>query len=361
MSSLKYLAGLVVPALTLVSLLLGGWWSFLAVGFVFGVFPLLELLLPGTERNPTPEQERALLTSRGYDLVLYLTVPVQYGLLALFLWTLQQPLEPHEWVGAVLAMGMSCGVLGINVAHELGHRKPLHERWMAFLLLLTTLYCHFTIEHNRGHHARVATEDDHASARYGEWLYVFLPRAIVCGYLDAWRLERQRLARQGRGPLTWRNEMIRLTLAELAFVALVVHLAGPVAALGFACASLVGVLLLETVNYIEHYGLIRRRKATGIYERTLPIHSWNSNHTLGRLMLFELTRHSDHHADARRPYQVLRHFDESPQLPTGYPGMVALAWCPPLFLWVMHRHIARQQARIAAIGGRTDFAPGQAA
>ena len=108
----------------------------------------------------------------------------------------------------------------------------------------------------------------------------------------------------------------------------------------------IGFLLLETVNYLEHYGLQRQQKSSGRYERVRPEHSWNSNHPVGRALLFDLTRHSDHHANPNRKYPVLRHFDASPQLPTGYPGMILLALVPPVWFSVMHPHIERELSRV---------------
>jgi alkane 1-monooxygenase len=156
---------------------------------------------------------------------------------------------------------------------------------------------------------------------------------------SAWHLENERLRARGARVLSWQNEMIRLTFFQVAFVAAAGLLFGPVAMGGLLLAALTGALLLETVNYIEHYGLLRRQLPDGRYERVQPHHSWNSNHPLGRIVLFDLTRHADHHANARRKYQVLRHFDDAPQLPMGYPGMILLALVPPLFFAIMNPRV----------------------
>ena len=349
MRAARYLASFIVPAVVLVSLLLEGPGAFLAPVVLFVGFPLLELVLSGTTQNLTTDEERDERGRRAYDLVLYAMVPTQFALLALYLTKIAAGAPTAvEAIGWTMSMGMACGVLGINVAHELGHRRRRYEQRMAKALLTTSLYAHFFIEHNRGHHARVSTPDDPASARYGETLYTFFVRSIVGAWLSAWELERDRLERRGERVYSWRNEMVRLQIAQVSFVALIAVAFGPIATVGFVAAAGIGALLLETVNYIEHYGLTRRRFDDGRYERVLPIHSWNSNHPVGRIVLFELTRHSDHHANARRRYQVLRHFDESPQLPTGYPGMMVLAWFPPLWFGVMHRLIAHHEAEYVA-------------
>jgi alkane 1-monooxygenase len=347
MPFLNYFTGFVVPMVVATSLILEGWMTFFSVVFFFTFIPLVELIATGTTENLPSDEESGRMRDRKFSWVLYSMVPIQFALIGLYLWriTTFAP-SPVEWVGLTMSLGMSCGILGINVGHELGHRRKKFEQVLAKSLLLSSMYTHFFIEHNRGHHTHVATENDPATSRYGESLYRFFPRTIIGSWVNAWKLEVTRLGKQNKGPWTWKNEMIRLQTYQVLFAAGIGVAFGLPALLGFLGAAAVGGLLLETVNYIEHYGLARKRRADGSFERVLPIHSWNSNHTFGRAVLFDLTRHSDHHAHARRPYQVLRHFDESPQLPTGYPGMMTLAWFPPLFFAVMHRHIAKHQAML---------------
>lgn len=359
MGAYKYLLGYVPALLTLIAIWVGGGWSFLAPVFVFTVAPLIELVFRGTTENLSQTEEEEIRAKRVFDFAVYMAVPIQFALLAFFLYRVAYtPLHGWEIIGMALSMGMSCGILGINVGHELGHRRKPSEQRMAKALLLSSLYMHFFIEHNRGHHARVATDDDPATARYGEWLWAFIPRSMVGGYFSAWELERERLTKRGHRVFSWENEMVRYTVVQVAFVAAIVAIFGWVAGAAFLLAAIVGGILLETVNYLEHYGLERQRKATGETERVLHIHSWNANQPLGRYLLFELSRHSDHHAHARRKYQVLRHFDDSPQLPTGYPGMMVLAWIPPLWFAVMHRHMRMERERVSAMGGRSAVVEG---
>lgn len=342
---LKYSLAFTTPAIALAAMLAGGWWTYGALVYAFGIIPVLELIFGGSEENMSKVEEEVEKKDRLYDFILYAFVPIQYALLALFLYFVSQPgLETYEIVGYIMAFGVACGVFGINVAHELGHRNTWYEQAMSKALLLTSLYMHFFIEHNRGHHKHVATPEDPASARYGEMLYTFYFRSVINGYLSAWRLENGRLRKAGITVWSLKNEMIIFSLLQISLVALIGLLFGAWVMLYFILAATMGFLLLETVNYIEHYGLERTKAGESHYEKCRPVHSWNSNHPVGRIILFELTRHSDHHYMASRKYQVLRHFDESPQMPTGYPGMVLLATVPPLWFFVMHRQLKKYQS-----------------
>jgi alkane 1-monooxygenase len=224
----------------------------------------------------------------------------------------------------------------------LGHRVKKGEQFLAKALLLTSLYMHFFIEHNKGHHKRVATPDDPSSARLGEPVYFFYFRSILLSYLSAWHIAAKDVQKKGGGLL--QNEMLQFQAIQIAFVLLIYFVFGGWTTVLFILAAAQGILLLETVNYIEHYGLQRKAIADGKYERALPAHSWNSNHVIGRVMLFELSRHSDHHYMASRKYQVLRHHDDSPQMPTGYPGMMLLSLVPPIWFYVMNKKVKQLQS-----------------
>lgn len=338
----KYLAGLSIPLFVALALLLPEGWSFVGLAYAFGFIPLMEVLLPPQTQNLNKVQEVVERADRGYDAMLYAIVPIQWGLVLLYLFgAASGQWSTLEWVGKTLSMGVACGALGINVAHELGHRTKAAERAMAKTLLASSLYMHFIIEHNLGHHRHVSTGDDPASAPFGMNLYAYLPRSIAGGYASAWRLEAHRLRQKGEGFWSLHNEMLRFSAIQVGLLAAIALLFGPLALLGFLGAAAVGIGLLETVNYIEHYGLRRQRKASGRYERVMPHHSWNSSHPLGRLMLYELTRHSDHHHLANRPYQILRHVEDAPQMPAGYPAMVLLATVPPLWFAVMNPRVRK--------------------
>ncbi len=342
LTALKYLTILSLPLTVGLALEWQAAWSFLPLLYIFGLVPALEWLAPPDARNLSRTEEDLRKDDPLYDWVIYLAVPVQYAMVLWFLLVVSQPgLALYEQVGLVTALGLMCGTFGINVGHELGHRRKRHERYLAQAALLTSLYMHFYIEHNRGHHKRVSTEEDPASARFGESVYAFWLRSTWGGYRSAWALEAQRLRNRRQPVCSWHNEMLRFTFIQALWLGAMGGIFGVEALLLYGLAAIMGFLLLETVNYIEHYGLQRKRLGNGKHERVQPHHSWNSDHVIGRLLLFELSRHSDHHYIASRKYQILRHHDHSPQMPTGYPGMMLLALVPPLWFAVMHPRLRR--------------------
>jgi len=347
--NIGYLLAYLSMGLGVVGLTFNGWFTFLLPIYAFIVIPLLELALPFSEENLSKEEEEKLLRNKIYDWVVYLIVPAQWGLLVLFLFSVQEKLEFYELIGRVITFGLACGVFGINVAHELGHRTKKYEQWMSKALLLTSQYMHFFIEHNRGHHKNVSTEYDPATSRYGEVVYTFWFRSMIMGYLSAWKLEIFKLNKQGRGKFHWKNEMVFYIFCQAGLLTLILLLFNWQTMVMYWISAIIGILLLETVNYIEHYGLKRHKSESGMFKKVLPVHSWNSNHSLGRGILFELSRHSDHHFRANRKYQILRHFEESPQMPTGYPGMIVLALFPPLWFYIMNKRVRNLQKENSAL------------
>ncbi len=341
----KYLIAYVAPLAAFVGIYLQGIWSFGSIYVGFGLIPILELITPAPTDNIAPEEESARAQSAFFDFLLYLNVPILYVLIAYYFYTLNtESLALYEIIGMTFSVGLIVGTIGINVAHELGHRVTAYEQNMAKILLLPALYMHFYIEHNRGHHKNVATPEDPASARYGEVIYVFWWRSVKGSYRNAWRLEKERLLKIGQQVWSWSNEMVRFTVFQLAYLVLVGVLFNPLTVVSAIAIAIFGFLLLESVNYIEHYGLQRQKLPTGRYEKVGPQHSWNSDHELGRIFLYELTRHSDHHYKATRKYQVLRHFDESPQLPFGYPTAILTAFVPPLWFSIMNRRVQQLES-----------------
>lgn len=321
-----------------------GWMVWLPGLFAFLFIPILEAFIKPSSTNMSSAEEELAKKNKGYDIILYLVVAVQYTALYVFLVSMKNDtLAWHETLGRIFVMGLLCGVFGINVGHELGHRVNKFEQTLAKALLLTSLYMHFFTEHNKGHHKRVATPEDPSSARYGEPVYTFYFRTIIFSYFSAWHIANNEMKKKNKSVLSLNNEMIQFTLIQIAFIGLILYFFGGLVTLYFIAAALIGILLLETVNYIEHYGLQRRSTGEGKYERAMPEHSWNSDHVIGRLMLFELSRHSDHHYLASRKYQVLRHHENAPQMPTGYPGMMMLSLFPPAWFYVMNRRIKKLQ------------------
>lgn len=342
--ALKYILVYSLPFGVYLSFTHEGWGTLLPVVYSFGIIPLLELLVNPDASNINKAEQELRKEDFLYDLLLYLIVPIQVGFVSWFFFNIQdvEIPSPTFW-GRSLSLGLMCGVLGINVAHELGHRVKGYEKLMAKILLMTSMYPHFFIEHNYGHHRNVATPEDPASARYNEVLYAFWIRSMIFSYISAWNIENKRVKRKEGRVLSFKNEMIAFTLIEIMLLAGVGSIFGLTALIGFCVAAFTGILLLETVNYIEHYGLTRKRVSDNRYENATVIHSWNSNHLVGRLMLFELSRHSDHHANPVKKYQVLESYDESPQMPTGYPGMMLLSAIPPLWFWVMNKRVKQYQ------------------
>jgi alkane 1-monooxygenase len=337
---LKYILAFVSPVITCISFDFSGAMAFIPVIYAFALIPSLELLIKPDHSNISETEEKQFENSKLFDVFLYLMVPIQFILLGKFLVVMNAATEyTATETGHILSMGLLCGIIGINVAHELGHRSSGFEKFLAKSLLLTSLYMHFFIEHNRGHHKRVATPNDPASARIGESLYAFWLRTIYSSYRSAWNLEKHKLAKSGQSFWSLQNEMIRFHIIQLVFVATIWYFFGTFVMLSFMLAALIGILLLETVNYIEHYGLSRQPNEKGSYEKVMHYHSWNSDHLLGRLLLFELSRHSDHHYKASKPYQLLNSWEESPQMPTGYPGMMLLTLIPPIWFSIMNRKI----------------------
>jgi alkane 1-monooxygenase len=336
MSALRYLPSYTIPAVVFYSMTAGGWLVWLPVVYVFMVIPALDLLVGPDHSNLSIEQEARAKSGWLYTLILWGFIPLQFGLLFWFGFLhLQGELPPAAYAGVIISIALSNGGIGITIAHELVHRSSKLEQWLGRVLLMSVLYMHFAIEHVRGHHALVATHEDPATARLGQSIYGFLFPSIVGQFRSAWHLESERLSKIKKPFWSLHNEMMVFMVMQLAFCGLMLALFGWVFLLLFVLVSFLSFSLLEIVNYLEHYGLERDQLENGRYEKVSHHHSWNSDHIISRMFLFELTRHSDHHAAASRKYQILRTFDDAPQLPTGYPGMILVALFPPLWFRIM--------------------------
>lgn len=309
------------------------WW--ITPVAVFGLVPALDMVRGDDRTNPPEEIARQLQQVPYYRWLTYLFLPAQYAALVLCcaVWA-HGRLGVAGMAGLVLTIGIVNGI-AINTAHELGHKREAAERWLSKIALAPTGYGHFYVEHNRGHHVRVATPEDPASARIGESFWQFWPRTVLGSLKSAWRLETRRFRIRSRFPWTWRNHILN------AWAMTAVLAAGLIAAFGvrtipfLILQAVVGFSLLEAVNYLEHYGLARQRTAAGRPEKVTPRHSWNSDRVVTNIFLFQLQRHSDHHANPLRRYQALRSFDESPQLPAGYATMVVAALVTPVWRRIM--------------------------
>ncbi|MDX1685662.1 MAG: alkane 1-monooxygenase [Saprospiraceae bacterium] len=336
-SDIKYLAAYIIPMMYFTALLQGGWYTYMIVLFAFVLVPFLEWALPQSTSKFAPQEAEERLSNSVFDVLLYVNLPMVWTAIAIFgIYVSNGLYATWELVGLTISLGILMGANGINVAHELGHRSSKVERIMSKLLLLPSFYLHFIIEHNRGHHRNVGTLSDPATARYGESVYAFLWRSIINSYWHAWQLERERLKEEGHAFWSFHNEMIRFTIFEVLYLAGLILLFNTTAVICLILAAVLSFVLLECINYVEHYGLMRQKYESGMHERVRSHHSWNSNHHMGRIILYELTRHSDHHYKSSKKYQVLEHHDRSPQLPFGYPTSILISLVPPLWFSIMN-------------------------
>jgi alkane 1-monooxygenase len=312
----------------------GGMW-YLGPLLVFGLFPLLDMAIGLDLTNPPDSVLKFLEQDRYYRWCTYVFIPIQYAGLVFACWMWSSgDLSLFENIGLALTMAVVGGI-AINTAHELGHKRAGSEKWLSRIALAQTGYGHFFIEHNRGHHVKVATPEDPASSRLGEGFWAFLPRTVVGSLRSAWGIETTRLDRLGKSHWSIHNDVLSAWAMTVVLFAGLAIVFGPVVLPYLLVQAVIGFSLLEVVNYLEHYGLRRQKREDGRYERCLPAHSWNSNNVASNVLLYHLQRHSDHHANPTRRDQALRHVDEAPQLPTGYAGMIVLAWFPPLWRRVM--------------------------
>lgn len=335
-----WLMGLIIPVFPFFSLGLSQFtssglvWWFTPV-FVYVAIPLMDRLFGGDPHNPPESAVADLENDRYYRYCVYAFIPLQF--ITLF-WSMSMLTSGAlGWVGSIgllISVGMVSAV-AFNTAHELGHKHEGLDRWLSKISLAPTAYGHFYVEHNRGHHIRVATPEDPASSRYGESYWEFLPRTMLGSLKSAWKIEARRMDGLGLPTIHWKNDNIQAWALSVVLFATMVALFGWVVLPFMAIQAFYSISLFEIINYLEHYGLKRQKLEDGRYEPCQPEHSWNSNHIVTNLFLYQLQRHSDHHANPARSFQALRHFEDVPQLPSGYAGMIPLAYITPLWRRVM--------------------------
>ncbi len=344
MKDLKYIAAYTIPTVAFLGLFLKGVWVFLTPVYAFVLIPILELIFPIDNTNTNEKLVDSRLKRKLFDWLLYFNLPIVFAILLYSLIEISSNtfMETYEFVGMIFTVGIVLGVNGINVAHELGHRQTTDERFIGKLLLLPSLYMHFFIEHNYGHHLHAATKEDPATARYNQSVYSFWLSSTVRQYISAWQIQLRLLKTNGLSFLSLKNDMFWYLILQCSYLLLVYYFFGKDGLLFALFAAIVGFLLLETVNYIEHYGLLRLKTKSGRYERVKEIHSWNSNHVIGRIVLYELTRHSDHHYKSSKKYQILDCHEDSPQMPYGYPTSMVLSMIPPLWFKLMNKRIPKE-------------------
>ncbi len=316
-------------------------WLALFPVVVHALIPVLDWLFGEDFSNPPESVVAQLDGDFFYRALLWLFIPFQFAGTIMGAWlAATHDLAWYEMIGLVMGVGGFNGI-GIATAHELGHKKESLDRWLGKLTLAPSAYGHFYVEHNRGHHKRVATPEDPASSRLGEGFWRFLPRTVIGSLRSAWELERERLNRQGKSVWSLSNDNLQAWAMTLVLFGGLVAWLGPVVLPFLILQAMYGASLLEVVNYVEHYGLLRQKLPDGRYQRCEPEHSWNSNHIVGNILLYHLQRHSDHHAHPTRRYQALRHFDDAPQLPSGYALMITVAYFPPLWFALMNQRVVQ--------------------
>nr|AOE07517.1 alkane-1 monooxygenase [uncultured bacterium]CCG00366.1 Alkane 1-monooxygenase [uncultured Flavobacteriia bacterium]CCG00406.1 1-monooxygenase AltName: Full=Alkane hydroxylase Short=AHs AltName: Full=Terminal alkane [uncultured Flavobacteriia bacterium] len=336
MKDLKYLMSYSIALMAFIGISLGGFYNFLAVIFTFIFIPILEIIVKKSDEEYTEEEKKNRLLDPFFDLLLYFNIPIVFGIFFFSLDKLIYTSSISDIIGIILSASIVMATNGINVGHELGHRKSIIARTCSKLLYLPCQYMHFYIEHNFGHHINVATPEDPATARYKQTLYSFWITSVVRTYVSAWQIQFKLLKVSKRNFFSIKNDMVFYTFFQIIFLAFVYYNFGLYLTLLSILMSIISFLFLETINYVEHYGLLRKKEPSGRYERVKPHHSWNSNHTIGRIVLYELTRHSDHHFKSSKKYQVLESLDNCPHLPFGYPTSILLSLIPPIWFNIMN-------------------------
>ena len=343
-SDLRFLIAWLLPALSICSLLFLPTHTALGTLAIWWGIALVDVLMPGGKTSPAAVPLGTRMTY--FSAVLRLYVLLQLVLIAVGAYAAMH--ANWQTVFAVaFSVGFITGSQGITFAHELGHSKSKIDRFCGWVLMTSVCYGHFMVEHYRGHHPRAATHADAATSRFGETLYRSLPRTLWGSLQSGWRLESQRIQQMKtswlRSPLAWSAGASFSLIVALALV----FTAQEAIKIGafFMAQSVVAFVLLETVNYIEHYGL-QRQTTDGKRETFGMMHAWNADHVATNSMLANLQRHSDHHMHAWKPYATLEPLP-GPQLPTGYAGCLLLAMIPPLWFALMHPRIEKIAANAA--------------
>ena len=336
MKDAKYLMAFSVPLTVFLSVFFKGVFSYTAPVYVFLFIPTIEFFLPKPRTIFTEKESESRLKDKFFDCLLYLNIPIVYIILIYGLYSITlSNFEPYEYFGVTLSLGILLATNAVNVAHELGHRNSKFDIFATRLLLLPCLYMHFTIEHNYGHHKNVATELDPATAKKGQNLYKFWITSVFGQYKNAWQLQMKFLKKNKSFLFSLENNLLLFLVYQGLYLITIYALLGQLAIIIAFLVGVISFLFLETINYIEHYGL-ERKKIGDRYERVQNFHSWNSDHIMGRIILYELTRHSDHHYRSSKKYQVLESLEDSPRLPYGYPMSMLIAFVPPLWFSIMH-------------------------
>jgi len=337
MNPYRYLSLLFLPALVVVGYFAGGIWNLLTPACCFLLHPLISII---SKRKHEEQEDLPNNSSEGlaFRIVALCFLPV---LLGLFSWSLAHVslLPGYELIWFAIAVGTVNGVIGFTLAHEFIHRRSIVERFSGLALLLLNNYLHYDVEHIGGHHLYACTEKDPHTAWRGESFYHFLPRAIGRTYCNAWEIEARRIKSRSLTFPHYKNRMLIYSLVQIGWWLLIFRLAGTAGLTFYFVQSTVAILLLHMINYLQHYGLRRKKNPDGKMERIAASHAWSSGQSRQEFNLFQIENHADHHMHPSHPYDQLVQHDESPRLPGGYTTMMCIALFPPLWFHLIHKHI----------------------
>ena len=339
MGKIKYAAAYIIPFLALLTFNTTGIYAYFGIIFLYVSVPIIEWIFPPDRYNFIETEKELAKEDSFYDIILYLMVPLHlFVIYSFFISIADLTLTNSDIIARVFMMGTILGIIGINVGHELGHKtNNFLKQFFAQILLTTAIQNHFVPYHNGGHHKDIGTPEDLTSAKKGDNFYLFAIKSQIGGYFKTWKLESKRLKAQGKNSTL--SPMIIYTLLPVLLFIGIYYCFGLYVMGCYFIASIYGIAILESQNYFAHYGLRRKKLPNGRYERVNAQHSWNSDHIVGRVLLFELTRHSDHHHKGAKSYQVLESKYESPMLPYGYPAMLVLSFFPFLFRPLMSKQL----------------------
>ncbi|MFP3555673.1 alkane 1-monooxygenase [Paraburkholderia sp. SIMBA_049] len=341
MNDLRFLAPFLPPGLMLAGLANGWFWCSGIVFVVFGVVACIDMLFPGKRAGTSSVRDEPAQPGMMISIALRVWLPIHALIIGYGIHVVTtRELTPWQFFNVAASIGMIGGLLSGPVAHELMHQHRRIDRALAELLMATMTYSHFCVAHVRGHHVWVGTPQDSATARPGESVYAFYVRAIGVGWMSAWRLEVARQTRPGRRLSAWRNQVARGMICSLALYLGVAWIAGSGGVLLFALQGVVAILVLETLNYVQHYGLVRRLDEGGRFERVGPGHAWNTEPPVGNWFLLNLGHHSDHHCGTRQLLSQAPGSEIAPTFPTGLFGMGMLALLPALWFRVVDPLVA---------------------
>lgn len=320
-----------------------------AAGGVFSLFALLwmtgvlhaidEILKRRGVTGPAP------LRSRMADRLSVLLAGLHFALLLYAIWALSRAdgLGPVSWIATLLAFGLWFGQVSNSNAHELIHRTDRRLFRLGMWVYISLLFGHHTSAHRLVHHRFVATGDDPNTAAAGEGFWTFAARAWPGAFRAGWEMEQQRRALRTSRASERMNPYTVYLSGAAACLALVLTLFGIGGLLVYVLLAGHAQLQLLLSDYVQHYGLERRKLPSGELEPTGPQHSWDAPHAFSGLLMLNAARHADHHAHPARPWPELRLSPggRAPLLPYSLPVMATIALVPPLWHRVMDRRVAK--------------------